>query len=54
MDLLQRMSGTYISVINNRNQDPVEQYKSKPDMTFGPPWHYQRAPNIRDVAPIKR
>ena len=45
---------TYVGVIKDGNQDPVEENKSSEDVDLGPPWNHKRTSNPCDLRPVER
>lgn len=45
---------TYVAVVEDRAEEPVEEHESDEDVDLSPPRHHERRPNIRNLGPIER
>lgn len=46
-------SSTYVLVVDDRHQNPVEEYKSDEDVHFCPPGNHERGSDVGDLVPVK-
>lgn len=44
---------TYICVVQNRREEPVEEEEAHEHVDLGPPWHDERASDVCDLGPVK-